>query len=86
MPGRRLSPFARFQQSVDVVLRRALAIRSPNNAQRKTATEAPVTSSSTPGLTRFNTLADGEATPALHQPARQDGPSSTFRSPKRAES
>ncbi|MET7872339.1 2-oxo-4-hydroxy-4-carboxy-5-ureidoimidazoline decarboxylase [Streptomyces cyaneofuscatus] len=26
-----------------------------------------MTSSSTPGLTRFNTLADGEATPALHE-------------------
>ncbi|GGV83267.1 2-oxo-4-hydroxy-4-carboxy-5-ureidoimidazoline decarboxylase [Streptomyces gelaticus] len=41
--------------------------REAKNAQRKTATEAPVTSSSTPGLARFNTLADDEATTALHE-------------------
>jgi 2-oxo-4-hydroxy-4-carboxy-5-ureidoimidazoline decarboxylase len=65
--GRRPLTFAEFQQSVDVMLRRALAIRSPTDAQRKKATEAPVTLSSTPGLARFNTLADDEATTALHE-------------------
>ncbi|GGT20854.1 2-oxo-4-hydroxy-4-carboxy-5-ureidoimidazoline decarboxylase [Streptomyces atratus] len=41
--------------------------RDAKRRTAKTATEAPVTSSSTPGLARFNTLADDEATAVLHE-------------------
>ncbi len=83
--GRRFFLYTEFQQTVDVVLRRALAIRSPTNAQRRTATEAPVTSSSTPGLARFNTQADARRPPHCTRcvPVRHGGKSDPLPPPVR---
>lgn len=71
MSGRRLLRERRgpeltemIQQSVDVVIRTALAIPQP--VQHK-ATEAPVTSHLTPGLARFNALPEDAATAVLRE-------------------